>query len=226
LELVTGLYALGREVKLKLDLTSKIVETTNEIMKKILAEVLVEANKQFSIKQAPIETIAKTLLRRYILNQPEMIDVISGDLQYEFGIIDPFARISNIIDALVLDVKAEVKPFKVSGSTVKGGIKLQGINVRYSHVINMPDAVVITDKKKKIPWLKWLLLEGGNTVIGDYSVELGDNLGRTGGGHMVLGGSYKVPAEFAGTAGNNFITRAIAQMQPELTQEINRCLAA
>ncbi len=203
---------------------TSIKESLTTVTKMIVDEILVKVNKMFAAKKPPIEQIAKELLKKYILAQPEMQETISGNLRYELGIVDPMERILNIIENLVIDIKADISPIKIVGNSVKGGITIHLIDVDYSSVLTIPDAIVTTEKGESLYWLRWLLLEGSQTIIGDYEVEFGAH-GRTGGARMVRGGSWGVPSEFSGTREDNFITRAIEQMQPELIEKINQCLA-
>ena len=67
--------------------------------------------------------------------------------------------------------------------------------------------------------MRWLLLEGTRTIVSSYAYEP-DNSGRSGGGTMRLGGIWRVPPQFAGTASENFVTRMFEnkdkQIQPIL----------
>jgi hypothetical protein len=209
-----------------MNLFSKIRESVKTITNKIVDTVLTKVNRRLVAKKPPIEQIAKELLEKYILEQPEVQAAISEDLRYELGLVDPMERFLNIIDALTVDIQADLTPIVMSGDTLKGGMIINLIDVDYSRALGLGDAIVTTEKGQKLPWLYWMLFEGAGQVVDGYSVEFGP-FGRTGGAHMVEGidGSWGVPAEFAGTANDNFITRAVEQMQPELIQRVNACLA-
>ncbi len=200
-----------------------LVQSTDEITKMITKDIIKHLNTLFVAKKAPVELIARELLSKNIIAQPEVQSLLKGGLRYEFGIVDPAARILYIIDRLALNVETDFVPVKLSNGTLKGGITIHSVGIDYSSVLSMNDAVVVTEKGETLPWLEWLLLEGNNTVIADYDIEYGI-FGRTGGAHMVPGNGWQVPSQFAGTANDNFITRAVSQMQAELREEVSKCL--
>jgi hypothetical protein len=75
-----------------------------------------------------------------------------------------------------------------------------------------------------IDWLKWLLTSGAEPVIFGYRVKFGNfPTSRTGQAIMVPknGGAWGVPAEFAGTANDNWITRNLDLFRPKIEEIIN-----
>jgi hypothetical protein len=102
----------------------------------------------------------------------------------------------------------------------EGGITIEAIRADYADVLALPDSTLITPEHGYVlPWLQWLLLEGNKTIIEHFKVQFG-SWGRTGGAIMRKGGSWHVPPEHAGTINDNFITRAIAQIEPQLVETI------
>jgi len=69
-----------------------------------------------------------------------------------------------------------------------------------------------------IDWLRWLLHEGSGAIIRDYTFSSGfHRRSRTGLGIMVeTGGSWQMPPEFAGTASDNFVLRALETIDQEI----------
>ena len=64
-----------------------------------------------------------------------------------------------------------------------------------------------------------MLVEGDRTIIRDYHIQYGQK-GRAGPAIMIKKGRWKVPSEFAGNPNNNFVTRAINQIDSTLQKEI------
>ena len=58
-------------------------------------------------------------------------------------------------------------------------------------------------------WLQWLLEKGDTIIIDSYEYSPRSGFGRSGGGSMKLGGSWRVPPEYAGTPENNFISDSL-----------------
>ena len=64
----------------------------------------------------------------------------------------------------------------------------------------------------QITWLDWLMTRGTKVVVEDFEFVSTDydDKSRSGGGFMLpTGGVFRVDPKFAGTAGDNFITKAI-----------------
>ena len=201
-------------------LFSSIKESVGQIAYKFIQRITDEVNKRFFKKEAKIQATARILLKRYLIAQPEVQDVMNGSLRFELGIIDATSRMLNIIDTLVNSVVVDFTPFTGGLTGIKGSIQIKSINVNYSDIINMPDGIVVTEKGEELPWLEWLLFAGRGIIIHDYRVQFG-HFGRTGGAHMIEGNGWGIPGQYAGTDGDNFVTRAIEQMMPELREAIN-----
>jgi hypothetical protein len=72
--------------------------------------------------------------------------------------------------------------------------------------------VIDSNSGKSLHWLEWLSLAGDKTIIKDYDIVYGPNKrSRTGLAIMrsQSGARWKVPSEFAGNIGDNWITRSI-----------------
>jgi hypothetical protein len=109
-----------------------------------------------------------------------------------------------------IDVK-----FSQSGNSF-GVFTIGIIQSDYSDVLSSPDAsfsYASAFTSGTIEWLRWLLLEGTNVLVTSYDF-VPSNEGRTGMGTMVYkkSGSWTVPPEFAGTASDNFVLRALADI--------------
>ena len=94
------------------------------------------------------------------------------------------------------------------------------------------EASYTTLKGRVIPWLEWLLIAGDKTLLADYvfTEDVSVGTSRTGLGLMRQQntGRWHVPREFAGTAKNNFVTRALSRLENEvitiMQQEVVRRL--
>ena len=58
-------------------------------------------------------------------------------------------------------------------------------------------------------WLRWLLLEGYKVLVVGFHFRFQPGRGRSQLGYMRKGGFWRVPPEYAGTADDNFVTRAL-----------------
>tara|TARA_B100000131_G_C18121809_1_gene613196 strand:+ start:3013 stop:3741 length:729 start_codon:yes stop_codon:yes gene_type:complete len=79
---------------------------------------------------------------------------------------------------------------------------------------------------ESLNWLYWLLIRGDSPIIiGHRYIALAGE-GRTGGGVMRPGGSFRIPPEYSGIETDNFITRAFSDelAQKELSSIIQKHL--
>jgi hypothetical protein len=195
-----------------LESDKQIQNTINQLLaqqvKKILPGITQSAS-QF-IKNKIIESIK---------NQPEYISLLSGKLKYEFGLPDADSRVSAILSAISNSIQINTSQPTYNSSGVKGGFVINMVKSDFSDIVNLPEAVFQTEKGSYLQWLKWLLLEGDNSIVFGYTFLLGQNpYSRTGQGIMKsdMSGVWRVPPEFAGTLDNNWITRAITATEPEI----------
>lgn len=207
----------------KINLGISIVEDTATIQRLIMQELAGELNKEFPKLEDKLKKITGDLLRTHIMAQPEYNAIINTSLRYELGIINPTARLLNIIDTLTRNIETEFTPFTAEGDTFKGGLIINAVKSDYSDIIHLPDSIVVTEKGVELEWLRWLLMEGRKVIISGWDVEFGP-FGRTGGAHMIMGGNWKVPSEYAGRPNDNFIINAIRDLQEPLKEQIEQCI--
>jgi hypothetical protein len=195
-----------------------IVESNAQIESKILRALRPELNKYLEkvfnkAKPRIVNSVVKA-----IKSEPEYQSLLSGNLKYEFGLPDSDSRVSNIL-SFWQKITSDYKSVTINGNKLVGGFTISMINSDYNDVINSSAATFTTEKGTDLNWLEWLLLFGNKTIIRDYIVEFGPNpRSRTGRAVMkgVQKGKWSVPAEFAGTKNNNWITRAIESADSEI----------
>lgn len=209
----------------KIPLEVDILETDSVIHDLIMQEIANELNKAFKSIVPKLKKITADLLRQSIMSQPEYNAIISSNLRYELGIINPTARLLNIIDTLIRNIETAFTPFSPDGNSFNGGLVINAVKSDYSDIIHLRDSIVVTKKGVELEWLRWLLLEGNQIIISGWDVEFGP-FGRTGGAHMILGGGWKVPSEYAGRINDNFIVRAIRDIQEPLKEQFEECIAS
>ena len=182
--------------------------------------LLVAATKKFADvfnrkarKALPrIELRIKEILREEFFASPEYDSLVGSgpfSLDAHFGFVKGTSKTiaDNIVDALINSLIVQLDPFKASGKVIKGGFFFRAIKSDFSDVLDHSDAVVITEKGKELPWLKWLLLRGNRIIINDYHIWFSPPHGRSEKAHMEPTGSWRVPPQYAGTPKNNWITR-------------------
>jgi hypothetical protein len=187
--------------------------------KEIEKEVKLRLKSSINNITESIEIALQTLVKLRLYEAPEVDSLASGELRYQFGLIDGASRISNIIDMWAESVEVRY----VSGFGKLGGISISMGDNDYSKALSMSEAEFTTEDGTPLEWLRWLLLEGDTRIVNNYQFQSGRR-GRAGGGIMVSrqNSSWGVPSQFAGTDNNNFATRALESMQDEIDVIVRR----
>lgn len=154
----------------------------------------------------------------WIREQPEVRSLLSegnmGSLNALFGLYPGGAirAIDDIIDAI--KQSTTIKIDKINRK-YRGDIEFGFQSLDFVNLLSLGTGHVITEKSADLHWLNWLLTQGDTIVIVGYQYDprIG---GRSGGGVMTEGTSFRVPPQYSGTLDNNFITRAFSNREKEI----------
>ena len=198
----------------------KLLESDAEISKRISKQIADSLNSAVMGAVPTISSRIKSLVRNAIVSSPEYISLLGGVLQGELGVPSSGERLSRILDIWLKSMKISRKPIRSVGSRISGGITVTMIRDDYGDVLGTAEASYTTSKGRNIPWLEWLLIAGDKTLVADYifTEDISTGISRTGLGLMRQKntGRWHVPREFAGTATNNFVTRALSRLEGEV----------
>tara|TARA_Y100000817_G_scaffold296190_1_gene271529 strand:- start:1321 stop:1935 length:615 start_codon:yes stop_codon:yes gene_type:complete len=199
-----------------------LTESARAIALKINKGLASIFNKIVSKKARSIEEQIRPLVSAALLSSSEIRSLSSGTLRIDFGLTqDPSA---DIVNAVTNSLSVQARKAVASSSGIKGGVLITLQPADYSNLFSLSTATQITEKGEVLPWLEWLLTLGQQVIIADFGVEYG-SYGRTGGGRMVEGvAAFKVNSQYAGTIDNNFITRAINPILPQIRNIIIKAL--
>ena len=199
-------------------LTIKLLESNSDIEKKIKTAIAEELNalikKNFKTAQKRIESSVSG----WVTSQPEVQSLlregVPNSLHAQFGLQAGQGALSSIevVNAIIASIEVRVRRVDAKLNT---GIdfNIQPENLR--NLLGLPSGFTQTEDQDILPWLTWLLLEGSNTIVYGYTY-VPDLSGRSGGGTMEAGGSWRIPPEFSGTIDDNFVTRALSNRDKEL----------
>jgi hypothetical protein len=209
-----------------------ILESDREIYSRILNAMRPHLQSVFDKTQQSLQSIIPIKFKEALMDEPEYSSLLSGILKYELGIPDASSRIENIYDAWVSSMVIEKKLISIRNNQLNGGFSIRLMRSDFSDVLDLSASTVVDSiSGSNIPWIKWLLLEGGKILVRDYRVQYGPNpRSRTDNAIMVSSSSesWRVPAEFAGTIQDNWVTRSIAKldniMYTALEQELEKNL--
>jgi hypothetical protein len=202
-----------------------ITNSEKEIENAILSSIKDAVQDIFKLSIPSIKKSISTRVYNALTSEPEYQSLVSGKLQYEFGIPSSAQKVNHIIHIWSDNIVIETIPVKLAGSSIVGGFSLGMINSDYSDVLSDDSATVVDSKTGSIlPWLEWLLLYGNRIIVSNYEVKVGPSpYSRTGLAIMKPSKKdWRVPAEFAGTKENNWVTRALNRLDEEIPNIIKQ----
>lgn len=206
-------------------LTAKIIFASSQAVDKMIVR-----------NTEPIEIMAKDIIFTAFEMSPTFSSLLSGKLKADFGLTDQLAvnAKNEIISHIVNNIRVQYN--LRSQKNIKVG---QGVFGSFFLVL-MPDPNFYEKIKSgsyisngayvrkygldgNIDWLEWLLTRGTEIVIADFEVKYGNfKNSRSQLALMQEGGAFRVDPEFAGTLEDNFITRTIESVIPQIRQNISK----
>lgn len=175
-----------------------------------------------------VQPLCRDAFRKEIVRRAEYSALMKyGDspssLGSQFGLTNPSGAVDPVVDAVVNDLVA--RPIGVRGvgrtTTDFGGIEIVLSANSLWALASLPTASYKSNQHI-IEWLSWLLFSGSTVVVADYFVYSGNPSAksRTGGTIMVPSGkskkNFRVRSPYAGTANDNWITRAAEKAAPKI----------
>ena len=204
-------------------LFSKVLGNSASLSKYILDNFIKIINKTFFTQSNAMQQDIASIVIQSIKNQPEYSSLKGGELRHQFGIANT-AVVDQILSQLN-DIEIKINKPKAISKGIEANLVINMIKENYADIVSSGSGVYASEKGSQINWLRWLLLEGNNSVVIGYRyLPKTDANSRTGKGIMISGQSsiYRVPPQFAGTASDNWITRGIDQALPQIESYINR----
>ena len=203
------------------------MESVKGFASKVNSEISSYFNKLVISKKSRITSDIKMFVEKQLLVQPE-IKALIGDagpnsLNAMLGISLSQATIAvnEIIGVISRSVRVDIKKFD---KRLNGGVDLVFYDINLDEVTSLPSGS-IEIIGGQLNWVNWLLTQGDTPVVLGFRY-VASSRGRTGGGIMQPGGSFRIPPAYSGTEGDNFITRALIgeQQTKEITKIINKVL--
>lgn len=201
-------------------MTLKFRETNAEVVKRINTALAKEINQRIKKAVPVVKQRIMPIITTALATSPEISSIRNGILRLEFGLEDDPS--SALVSAITQTLS--VQPLFAQKNR-GGGFKIVMQPVGYENLLGRGFAEQEV-RDGSIPWLKWLLTAGDSVIIADFGVEFGTfPNSRTGGATMdAKFAPYKVNSAFSGTANNNFITRSIARVRPEIEAILRRAV--
>jgi hypothetical protein len=200
----------------------EIKENERQISKKILKALIPEVDKFMKKAVSEVKKDLPIILRNAIMSSETYYALVGGKLRFELGIPDSISKLDALISIWTNDVNVTyVKPTLIGSDKIFAFFSVGLVQSDYSDVLGTNYAQVYDKKGYYLPWLQWLLFEGTKPLISTHKVVFTRG-GRTGGAIMRKPGSWSIPIAYAGTATDNWITRAIDNSSPQIEDLLKR----
>jgi hypothetical protein len=199
----------------------ELSESFPEIQAHMYRALATDLNKRIHSKARRAAHILKGHVQNWMMESKEISSLLSQGVPYSlnatFGLFPGRAEgaVSAIVSAISDAITIEFTP--VSSRTLKGGVIFRFQPTDFAELLGLPQGHQATEMGTDLHWLEWLLIKGDLVVVKGYLYQP-SNSGRSGGGTMDVGGSFRVPPQHAGTVENNFITRMLLGRDKELTR--------
>lgn len=212
-----------------MNISLKILENEKEIARRIAQSILPDVKRYLNNSINYIEKELPNIINAVIINTPEYSSILGGKLKYEFGIPDSSQKLAGLLNIWSRNIETEYfGPILSGNSQIRAKFSASMIKVDFSDVLYSDYAKVYDNiRGYELPWLQWLLLEGNKTIIKNHQIIVGPSkASRTGFAIMRKrdAASWKVPAEFAGTEADNWITRAIDKAEDQINELFKKAL--
>ncbi len=195
----------------------ELVDSDTKIEKDILKAIAEHCNMTFKKREAAVIKDLKSAITSWIRQSPEIINLqaegVKNTLNAEFGLVRGQGTVAaeEIINAVINSIEVKIKPFDAK---LRGGMEINVQPTHFRTILGLPVGFTIRESGP-LHWMNWILLQGTSTIIYGYKYKPSFD-GISGGGTMVEGGIWRVPIEYAGTANNNFLTRALKDRDKQL----------
>ena len=201
------------------------IVTSNARMRALINKALAKEGEQILKKASSnIRKQVKEVVRRAIAICPEIQELSSGVLKFDFGLTEDPS--SAIINSVANSTRVSVSKISSRGGSFRGGIKITIQPSSFANLLSLPVAQQAIEQGGSIPWLKWLLTAGDAIIIGDFGVDYEMGTGRTGGATMKQSEKpFKVNPLYSGDEIDNFITRAIEPTAREISAIVRKELS-
>lgn len=196
----------------------KLIESDKEITSRIAKQLLPECRKFMSSTISKIQKNLPTVLEQAIINSPEYNSLVSGRLRLELGIPDAQSKISSLIMLWINNIQYNYSVPTIVTNKIRSKLSINAIRSDFGDVLGTDYAFVVDQLRGySLPWLQWLLLDGTKTIVPSHDVFLGPNpKSRTGLAIMRYSSSGWSISQFSGTVNDNWITRAVDSVEPEI----------
>lgn len=199
----------------------KISVAKQEIISGIQNVMRSRINSAVHVAAGNIRRDLLQLIEGLFKGSPTYQSLISGQLKDELQVPDIDQRLEQILNTLKASLDVSVIPVASVAGSFRGGLNINLIRSGFQDILRL--AAASYDRPGfAVPWLEWLLMQGDRVILMNYNFQVSTNqvskgtpisspayaANAVGVAALDKGGTWRVPAGFAGDLSDNWITRA------------------
>ena len=207
----------------------ELLGTPEQFEKVILSSINDKFNDAIKKSITGVEEQVKRLVYDNIYNCSELEALREGSLRSELGLSLRQASGASSDIAQAVSESVVIQEDKDTKKKSSGGMTVYVQPSNFANVLEVKDSSVTYLSKRykknvKLEWLDWLINRGDEIIVANFGF-VSSGKGRTGGGRMQKGGSWRISPRHAGTQEDNFITRALGESsQKEIASIIEKAI--
>ena len=194
---------------------AKIEFKANDFIKYLLGQAAFNINQNILQNKSKIRDEIRIFVYESILAQATAKGLEdNSNLAYNLGIPigEGKSRAQKIAAIVSKSTMVSFPRVRRVGYEIRGGVKIGIVLSSYADVLDLASGTVTTDKEQELPWLRWLLLEGGKIIIPQYYVKYTINENsRSTGAFMIENKNtvgWRISPEYIGTEDDNWFTKS------------------
>lgn len=186
------------------------------------------ATSTYKQVESKIQDKVSEKINRSILSSAATQSILSGRLRSDFGLTIDAAQVAvkSIINHILSNIKLSMT-YSYRGANI-ALFSLDLLPLGIKDLAQLPAGNYLSTGKYgggDVTWLTWLLTKGTSVVIGDFYVFTGIS-GTSRSNESVMQkvttgrSGFRVDPGFAGSENDNFVTRALEPIIPEIRDEV------
>jgi hypothetical protein len=223
----------------KISVTFNISQSNREMTRRASLAINRAMAKAAQKSRRHIEKSLVTIITQAIMSSDVYQRILNGDLKTELGIPNGDDKFAAIINQWVKNIKVKAVPNKTNPLLL---LDIGAIDSSYSDVLALPEAEQENVNRGGrptarrlaglapdfLPWLRWLLVEGGAYIVDFDVATIPGWVGRAGTPIMVEDTRrfWTLPPGVGGTYSDNFVIDALNSKASEIRQILHQNFVA
>jgi hypothetical protein len=205
--------------------TAKVLESARKVTADIAKTLQAQVQSVFRKAKPKIQRDISRLIADALRGEPEYGALKAGKLRLEIGIGDT-SVVDEVVDLFAQSINFNINQVKVGSKGIDAVLSFTIVGSDdFERILQSNAAVITSENGAMLPWLTWLLLKGGDEIVLNNKVLFKPSpASRTGQAIMVptKGGGWRVPARYTGTESNNWVTRAMSKIEPDILNAMKK----